>query len=87
MKNIKPYEVFEFHGQLNIPFKEPEYKGKSVHEDIEDALIDLVVMKPEQYYSNTNPEGEISKERSTANKNIMEDEDDTTRNELVYELV
>jgi hypothetical protein len=87
MKHIKSYKVFEDHAQLNIPFREKAYKGKSVHEDLVDALTDLQTMKPDKYFSNGNPRVEIDKVTDEAFKMILDSDDEFLLSTYVFSFV
>lgn len=76
MKRIKSYKQFnEDHAQMSIPFKEPEFKGKTVHEDLEDALWDLRVMHSyKSYHSVSDPDTEIEKHKEGALSRVLDGE-------------
>lgn len=75
LRKIKRYNDFvnEDHAQQNIPFEEPEYAGKSVHEHLLDALQDLQVMKSSAYFSDKDPETCMAKSRDKAIKRLLDE--------------
>ena len=59
MKFLKSFILFEVRNQLTLPFKEKEFSGKSIHEHLEDALLDLKTMEVKKYKSTKNLRDEI----------------------------
>jgi hypothetical protein len=83
-------KIFELRQQQVIPFEEPEYRNKHVHEHIKDALMDLSVMRADTYFSNGNPDDEIDALIDKAFEFILKegDGDDTTVvMEYIYNFV
>lgn len=81
--------INEFRKQLTLPFKEKDFKGKSLHEHLVDALIDLQTIKdPNSYFSNTDPETFINKEIENIFKKIQDVEyNDNTLIEFFYSVI
>lgn len=90
MPRISRYKDFvnELRSQLTIPFKEKQFKGKSVHGHLEDALIDLKAGDPKTYFSKSNPEAEIEKWYEKTLERVVDDPDypDTTT-DYVYNFL
>lgn len=89
-KRIKKYAdyVNEFRNQLTLPFKEKEFKGKTIYGHLEDALIDLKAGDPNHYFSKSKPDVEIEKWYDKTVERVTDDSDYTdTTTEYIYNFV